>query len=182
MLASRVCHPSSLLHQGMLHPGSLRACCMYEHHPSCPKAVGDFEHAALTPPALATALLVTGLYPRLCPLRHCVLLSQAFLQQGNRLVSSSKDSFVKVWDLDTQHCSQTVVGFRGEVWSLDIDPSETRVATASSDAEIRVFAVVQPEETAAAAASHELLQPMGMCTPCHLRHQQRQPAKIDVRD
>jgi len=28
---------------------------------------------------------------------------------------SSKDSFVKWWDLDTQHCFKTMVGHRSEV-------------------------------------------------------------------
>lgn len=31
------------------------------------------------------------------------------------VVCSSKDSFVKWWDLDTQHCFKTVVGHRSEV-------------------------------------------------------------------
>ena len=31
---------------------------------------------------------------------------------GRRLISASKDEHVKVWDLDTQHCCQTVVGHR----------------------------------------------------------------------
>ena len=31
---------------------------------------------------------------------------------GRRMVSCSKDEWVKVWDLDTQHCCQTVVGHR----------------------------------------------------------------------
>ncbi len=31
---------------------------------------------------------------------------------GRRLVSASKDEQLKVWDLDTQHCCQTVVGHR----------------------------------------------------------------------
>ena len=30
-------------------------------------------------------------------------------------VFSSKDSFVKWWDLDTQHCFKTLVGHRSEV-------------------------------------------------------------------
>lgn len=65
-----------------------------------------------------------------------------FVERGSRrLVSCSKDEQVKVWDLDTQHCCQTVVGHRGEVWSLDVDPSETRLATGSSDAELRVYQI-----------------------------------------
>ena len=31
------------------------------------------------------------------------------------LIISSKDSFVKFWDLDTQHCFLTLVGHRSEV-------------------------------------------------------------------
>lgn len=31
------------------------------------------------------------------------------------LLYSSKDSFVKWWDLDTQHCFKTIVGHRSEV-------------------------------------------------------------------
>ena len=33
------------------------------------------------------------------------------------LVSTSKDTYLKLWDLSTQHCVQTVVVGRGEVWS-----------------------------------------------------------------
>ncbi|KAL4458578.1 hypothetical protein ABPG75_013443 [Micractinium tetrahymenae] len=65
---------------------------------------------------------------------------------GRRLVSASKDEHVKVWDLDTQHCCQTVVGHRGEVWSLDVDPSETRLATGCADSELRVFAINAGDE------------------------------------
>ena len=31
------------------------------------------------------------------------------------LAHSSKDTFVKLWDLDTQHCFHTIVGHRSEV-------------------------------------------------------------------
>ena len=54
---------------------------------------------------------------------------QVFVTRGNRLISCSKDGLVKVWDLATQHCSQTVTGYKAEVWSLDIDPSERRLVT-----------------------------------------------------
>lgn len=38
-----------------------------------------------------------------------------FMQQQPVLISSSKDTFVKFWDLDTQHCFKTLVGHRTEV-------------------------------------------------------------------
>ena len=36
------------------------------------------------------------------------------------VVSVSKDTLLKVWDLSTQHCIQTIVGHRCEIWSLAI--------------------------------------------------------------
>jgi WD40 repeat protein len=37
-----------------------------------------------------------------------------FLSKHNILVSSSKDTFVRVWDLDIQHCTQVCV------WTLAV--------------------------------------------------------------
>lgn len=34
------------------------------------------------------------------------------LEKSKRLVSSSKDTLVKIWDLDTLHCTHTLVGHR----------------------------------------------------------------------
>lgn len=56
-------------------------------------------------------------------------------------MSSSKDGLVKVWDLDTQHCCQTLAGHKAEVWSLDANAAGTRVACGSTDNEIRLYAV-----------------------------------------
>jgi U3 small nucleolar RNA-associated protein 12 len=68
-------------------------------------------------------------------------------------VSSSKDGTVRVWDLTTQHCCQVVGGVKGEVWSLDVDPSETRLVTAASDLLLRVYALQKSGAAAAAAAT-----------------------------
>lgn len=81
---------------------------------------------------------------------------QAFLSSQGKLVSCSKDGYVKVWDLETQHCCQTITGFKAEVWSLDIDPTDTRVVVGSTDQELRMYLVLGPRsahtlsETAAA--------------------------------
>ena len=55
--------------------------------------------------------------------------AQVFVNRSNRLISCSKDGLVKVWDLATQHCCQTVAGYKAEVWSLDISPNEKRLVT-----------------------------------------------------
>ncbi len=49
----------------------------------------------------------------------CVLLRpsfmQAFIERSNSLVTCSKDGYVRVWDLGTQHCYQILLGQQGEV-------------------------------------------------------------------
>ena len=92
------------------------------------------------------------------------LAVQAFLQQGNKLISCSKDSHIRVWDLDTQHCSQTLVGYRGEVWALALNPSQTRLVTGSADVDLEVYEVMSTEANAAEAdvsGQHDTLRAVG---------------------
>ena len=37
-----------------------------------------------------------------------VVTDLKFLASGRHLISSSKDTFLRVWDLDTQHCIDTM--------------------------------------------------------------------------
>jgi len=46
---------------------------------------------------------------------------------------------LKVWDLSTQHCVQTTIAHRSEVWSLDINPEKTLIFTGSSEGEMKVW-------------------------------------------
>lgn len=50
---------------------------------------------------------------------------------------------LQVWDLDTQHCIQTVVGHRSEIWSVDYHPKLQRVITGTSDNQLRIWKVSQ---------------------------------------
>ncbi|KAJ1417352.1 WD40-repeat-containing domain protein, partial [Ochromonadaceae sp. CCMP2298] len=50
------------------------------------------------------------------------------------LVSASKDTLLKVWDVDTQVCVQTVVGHRCEVWALAA--SSATLSSSSSASEV----------------------------------------------
>ena len=61
---------------------------------------------------------------------------------------SAKDGLVKLWDLDTQHCFQTIVSHHKEVWSLELVGgvsqgggvvSLPRLVTATGDNKVRVF-------------------------------------------
>ncbi len=67
-------------------------------------------------------------------------------------VCSSKDSLVKLWDMDTQHCFHTVVSHHREVWSLQLVGggvslegvvSLPRLVTASGDSKMRLFRLSQ---------------------------------------
>lgn len=55
------------------------------------------------------------------------------------LLTSSKDTFLKLWDLSTQHCVQTVVAHRSEIWTLDIDSEEKTVFTGSGEGEMKAW-------------------------------------------
>ncbi|EIW66132.1 hypothetical protein TREMEDRAFT_72445 [Tremella mesenterica DSM 1558] len=48
------------------------------------------------------------------------LIPSTKMRGSGWLVSCSRDNYLKLWDLSTQHCVQTVVVGRGEVVSLDI--------------------------------------------------------------
>lgn len=61
--------------------------------------------------------------------------------------SSSRDGVVKLWDLDTQHCFQTIVGHRSEVWSMELMKGETRLITASGQGgSIKMFSLRPPSD------------------------------------
>lgn len=54
-----------------------------------------------------------------------------FSRTATYLVSGSKDGTVKLWDLSTQWCVQTVFDPSGEVWSISVNPTEVNYAVVS---------------------------------------------------
>jgi len=64
-----------------------------------------------------------------------------FLGSSKKLVMTSKDKFLRVWDLDTQHCMQIISGHHTEIWSIDIDPEERYLVTGSADPELRFYTI-----------------------------------------
>lgn len=57
----------------------------------------------------------------------------------NHLISCSKDSILKIWDLTTQHCIETTIVSRSECWSLDICRQKNLVMTGGGDQEFKVW-------------------------------------------
>lgn len=62
-----------------------------------------------------------------------------FMSTQNVLITSSKDTLVKFWDLDTQHCFKTLIGHRTELWSLTLMKEDKYLITGCGDAELRVW-------------------------------------------
>ena len=55
------------------------------------------------------------------------------------LVSSSRDSLIKFWDLDIQHCFSTLAGHISEVWDFAIVKGGGYLVSGSGDSELRVW-------------------------------------------
>ncbi|KAK9461400.1 WD40-repeat-containing domain protein [Lipomyces oligophaga] len=65
---------------------------------------------------------------------------------GKWLVSTSKDGFIKLWNLESQHCVETHVAHRGECWALgvrthDLQSGELEILTAGGQGELKIWQV-----------------------------------------
>ncbi|PKY04778.1 WD40 repeat-like protein [Aspergillus campestris IBT 28561] len=69
------------------------------------------------------------------------------------LITTGKDSLIKVWDLASQHCIEThVAQSNGECWGLGLSPDQSGCITAGNDGELRVWSI---DESAAITISKE---------------------------
>lgn len=57
------------------------------------------------------------------------------------ILTSSKDTFLKLWDLSTQHCIQTIVAHRAEIWTLDINNEQNLLFTGSGEGELKAWKI-----------------------------------------
>ncbi|XP_040582090.1 WD repeat-containing protein 3 [Lepeophtheirus salmonis] len=57
----------------------------------------------------------------------------------NILVSSSKDTLIKFWDLDIRHCFKTLPAHLTEVWDICLIREDSYLVSGSGDSELRVF-------------------------------------------
>ncbi|CAO1633213.1 unnamed protein product [Jaminaea pallidilutea] len=66
---------------------------------------------------------------------------------ANYLLSTAKDGLLKLWDLSLQHCVETVVPGKGELWSVAALPGQPQsgedslVLTGSAEGEVRAWAL-----------------------------------------
>jgi U3 small nucleolar RNA-associated protein 12 len=57
------------------------------------------------------------------------------------LITTSKDTSIKLWDLSTQHCIQTVVAHRAPVWTMDLE--QDVLLTGTSEGELKAWRIDQ---------------------------------------
>ncbi|KAH8118406.1 WD-repeat-containing protein [Phellopilus nigrolimitatus] len=57
------------------------------------------------------------------------------------LLTISKDTLIKLWDLSTQHCVQTIVAHPSEIWTLDINPEQELIFTGGGEGELKAWRV-----------------------------------------
>lgn len=67
------------------------------------------------------------------------LPSSSTTAPSDLLLTSSKDTFLKLWDLTTQHCIQTIVAHRSEIWTMDLDPDQNLIFTGSGEGELKAW-------------------------------------------
>ncbi|KAF7352875.1 WD-repeat-containing protein [Mycena venus] len=67
------------------------------------------------------------------------LPSTSTASSSGLLLSASKDTFLKLWDLSTQHCVQTIVAHRSEIWTMDVDSEQNLVFTGSGEGELKAW-------------------------------------------
>ncbi|KAJ0421924.1 hypothetical protein BJY00DRAFT_101442 [Aspergillus carlsbadensis] len=71
------------------------------------------------------------------------LLNQAGLNDhAGFLITTGKDSLIKVWDLSSQHCIEThVAQSNGECWSLGLAPDQSGCITGGNDGELKAWSI-----------------------------------------
>ncbi|MGB7381143.1 MAG: TIR domain-containing protein [Rivularia sp. (in: cyanobacteria)] len=71
---------------------------------------------------------------------HNGLISRVeWSQDGNKLASSSFDKTIKIWNVETGECIQTLKGHERRVWGIALSPDGKTLASGSSDQTIRLW-------------------------------------------
>jgi WD40 repeat protein len=73
------------------------------------------------------------------------VLSAGFSPDGTKLVSASKDKTLRLWNVATGECEQTLAGHSSAVNSAGFSPDGTKLVSASNDTTLRMWDVATGE-------------------------------------
>ena len=68
-------------------------------------------------------------------------------EMDEMLISSSQDTSLKLWELQTQSCVQTLIGHKNEVWTFDVDKENEYLISAGIDQDIYVWKIHSANNT-----------------------------------
>ncbi|KAL7317236.1 beta transducin [Mucor circinelloides] len=57
------------------------------------------------------------------------------------VLSSSKDTLIKLWDLSAQYCRETLVGHRSEVWSFAVSKDQKVIISGGAEAQLKAWKI-----------------------------------------
>nr|CAH8870008.1 unnamed protein product [Trichobilharzia regenti] len=70
---------------------------------------------------------------------HGIITRLKILVDRKMLISSAQDSFIKFWDLKTQHCFATLTGHPGPVWDFALARRDELLVSGTNDHNLRVW-------------------------------------------
>lgn len=64
-------------------------------------------------------------------------------KQPNVVISSSKDSMIKFWNMETQFCFKTIVDHRAEVWGITLMRGDEFLVAGSKESSLKVYKLIE---------------------------------------
>lgn len=65
---------------------------------------------------------------------------------ANVVITSSKDTQIKFWDIETQYCFMTIVDHRSDVWALSLVRESQFLVTGSGDSALNIYKISENEK------------------------------------
>jgi U3 small nucleolar RNA-associated protein 13 len=63
----------------------------------------------------------------------------SFVGHGTEIVSTASDGIIKIWDIKSNECVNTIEGHTDKIWAMTLSKDESRLITAAADSEIHIW-------------------------------------------